>query len=324
MTDPSPSLLLEALTLTPLRRLQLALGPGMHALLGTPADGTDVVVELVSGAVAPKRGRCLVHGRAPHTDPAARSRVAAVAAHDRHPPAWTVERHVKYALAARDDRRSATDVLAEYELASYARRRYSRLDAAERRAVALALALSHPDPLVIAAFEPLATIGGLPRELVVERLRARAERCVVLVCTSRATDAADLGAQVQLLYKGCLARKPGAATSRALAPGLRREVIVHGDGLRDFAARILDSDAISAARWERAPVGERVVIQSSDQHSSCRAIAKAAAETDANIRSLWTSPVGVDQAHQATLGLARGAFDAAHAAALDFHSGKLS
>ena len=55
--------------------MSLSLGSGVHALVGTPLDGTHCVAPLLSGVARPRTGRVVVDGRDPGRDRDARARV---------------------------------------------------------------------------------------------------------------------------------------------------------------------------------------------------------------------------------------------------------
>ena len=66
----------------------LALSAGVHAVLGTPEDGTIALLEVITGARAPLRGRALVAGHDPSRSPQIRARVGSLGLSRMSDPAW--------------------------------------------------------------------------------------------------------------------------------------------------------------------------------------------------------------------------------------------
>ena len=125
------------------------LGAGRHVLLGSERDGTNSVVLLAAGIVRPSAGRILLAGQAPSRT-RARGVDRRLCAEEHLPTARHVAGAVQLAQQARNDTRSPLSVLDAAGLAHLAARRTRDLSARETRAVALALALSHPKPALLA------------------------------------------------------------------------------------------------------------------------------------------------------------------------------
>ncbi len=176
---------------------------GSHVLLGSERDGTSSVVLLAAGMVQPAAGRVLLAGRVPFSSADTRRTIGALCAEERLPTTRHAAGAVQLALHARGDTRSALSVLDAAGLAHLAKRRTSDLSARETRAVALALALSHPKPALLALYEPLALIGTVQERFLLDALaRFATSGAIVLATASRVEDAARLGGEVHALERG--------------------------------------------------------------------------------------------------------------------------
>jgi ABC-type multidrug transport system ATPase subunit len=176
---------------------------GSHVLLGSERDGTGSVVLLAAGMLKPAAGRVLLAGRDPCSSAGTRRTIGALCAEERLPTAPHAAGAVQLALHARQDARSALSVLDAAGLAHLATRRLSDVSARETRALALALALSHPKPVLLALHEPLALIGTVQERFLLDALaRFAANGAIVLATASRVEDAARLGGEVHALERG--------------------------------------------------------------------------------------------------------------------------
>jgi ABC-2 type transport system ATP-binding protein len=176
---------------------------GSHVLLGSERDGTSSVMLLAAGMVKPAAGRVLLAGRDPFSHAGTRRAIGALCAEERLPTASHAAGAVQLALHARQDTRSALSVLDAAGLAHLATRRMSDVSARETRALALALALSHPKPALLALHEPLALIGTVQERFLLDALARFAKSgAIVLATASRVEDAARLGGEVHALERG--------------------------------------------------------------------------------------------------------------------------
>lgn len=164
-----------------LQGVSLELGPGLHGILGQTQDGTRALVELAIGSFAPQGGQIRVLGAAPHHSPETRKQIASLLAEEPLGGGATVESSLAEPLDPLGF--SAKRALEMAGLGGWAKRRPSELANGERRSVALAIALAHPSPKLVAVFEPFVDLPGLPSEWVEQRLRdlAQSGACVLVV-----------------------------------------------------------------------------------------------------------------------------------------------
>ncbi len=297
-----------------LHGLDAAFAPGLHLVVGAPADGSAELVELLAGVCAPRRGSVRVDGADVYRDPASRRRIGALLAVERLPGGDTVKRVVARVLALRGAAGgSATHVLEACGLAAWSSRRTGTLSPLERRAIALALALSVEDPRLLALFEPLA--AGVERARVLASIREHVTRGACVVCvTGSARDAAEMSGTVWLLERGTFTRRPQPPLARDLAPGIVPDLIVRTSDPRRLGARIAIDAAISGVDWDERVAPNELRVRGVDPDAVALAVMRAAHEGDIHIDAITQTLPALELVQAATAGLARGAYDAAYRA----------
>jgi ABC-type multidrug transport system ATPase subunit len=231
-----------------LRGLTLTLPRGLSVLVGTPEDGTLALTLVLAGLTRPRAGRVLIDGvplgRAAH----GRARVAALTADPELPELPEAVALARLVAAARGEPAARGDeLLARFGLAALARRRTKSLSHEEARALEAALALSHPAPSLVVAFEPSAELGPLDPELVRSALREQALRAPVLVLTSSVGEASSFGDAWLRLVAGRLACEERATPDGALEVWLREAPLL------DARARRASPRSPPPPRTSRAP-----------------------------------------------------------------------
>lgn len=177
-----------------LRRVDLSLDPGLHALLGGPEDEAAELVAICAGIVRPKKGTVRLNGQRPFQSPDTRRAIGALLDVEEPFEGSTVEASVSRALAVHRCRESARDVLAPLGLESFLCRPPASLSALEVRSVALSIALGLEAPLLLVLHEPFA--AGLVRRDVEARLADHAARgTIVLSIMASVREAAEAGAR---------------------------------------------------------------------------------------------------------------------------------
>lgn len=264
----------------------LALGPGVHAILGAPEDGTLALQAVVSGARAPHRGQVTVAGRDPARTAFLRARLGVLSPEPGLPAARTVRDAVRIAMRARGETGDRFDaVLSPLGLGPLHGRDPRALSFAEERAVELALALSTPAPILIALHEPACEVAAAPSDLVASRLRdlGAAGACVVIT-TSSPADASRLGDRVLALHRGVIAREVGEGSARPI------ELTVWVErGARELCAALAGRPEVHAVMWEAAatsgawPGATAVRVRAADATAGAVAVAEAVAASSAEV-----------------------------------------
>ncbi len=275
----------------------IALGPGVHAFLGTPEDGTLALADLVTGARAPLRGRVTVAGRDPARTPYLRARIGVLPAEPRLLAARTVRDAVRLALRARGETGDRFDAILDPLGLSHLQARVPRsLAFAEQRAVELALAVSTPAPMLLALHEPLADVAMPRLDLLPLRLReAAAAGACVLLTTSSPADARALADHVVLLHKGVIAREARGGAGLVLGDDVTLRVWIEpraagaspGSGARALVAALALRPEVRAVSW-RETAGEPSVVEVRGDHAEACALAviESALATGVEIEAL--------------------------------------
>lgn len=195
------SLALRGRALGRLRGLDWSLGRGLHGVVGAPADGTAALASVLSGAIRPSAGACLIEGGEPSGSAAVRRKIASL-----EPRPTLVGRTVRgwheRAAALRGDGAGARERLEAFGVGALLDRSPRSLSMPEARAVELAFVLAHPSPTLTVLYEPWSSVASFDSEAVRRALVERAaESCVVLI-VSTLDDVATLADDVWLLERG--------------------------------------------------------------------------------------------------------------------------
>jgi energy-coupling factor transporter ATP-binding protein EcfA2 len=182
----------------------------------------------------------------------------------------------------------------------------STLTGAERREVALAIALAHPRPALVVLHEPFGAAPASRRERVLARLAELASATPVLIVTASIADARHVGGTTYLLDRGLLDAKPGGAWPDSLTPGLGTCLAIEADAARGLVAALAEHPDVSELAYDERYAG-RVLVRGADLERLAIAIARAAVRAGVDIRLL--------RAQAEDLGAARAAAAAASEAA---------
>ena len=250
------------------------LGEGCHIVVGSERDGTHTLLLLAAGMLQPSSGYVTLDS-VRVTSPHVRRRIAALFAEETPLPGRNVAGSVALALLARGDARSAASVLDTAGLAAFGARRVSSLSTREARGVALAVALSHTEPSLVALHEPLGLLGLVTEAYVTEALQRFAASGAVVLCTAnRQAEATLLGGETSALERGIwldsvqarsalgavalrvhtpeperlAARLADALEVTALTLAGKSELIVRGRELDDVARSVLGNARAAAIR----------------------------------------------------------------------------
>ena len=290
----------------------IGLPAGVHAVLGTPEDGTYTLLDVVTGARAPQRGRVTIAGRDPAGTPFLRARIGALPPEPRLPDARTVRDAVRLAMRARGESGDRFDaVIDPLGLSKLHARDPRSLSFAEERAVELALALSTPAPMLVALHEPLAEVA-IPRStLLATRLREiAASGACVIVTTSSPKDAKLLGDRVLVLHRGGFAREAIGGEGLGL-PAPIELVVWATRGARELAAAISRHEGVLAVAWEDASAGSAwpgaaaVRVRGANAEACALAVTDAIVETGIEVEGIEQRSPGLGEVRATTEALWR-------------------
>jgi ABC-type thiamine transport system ATPase subunit len=286
------ALLLEHVSLGALFRAHERIGPGLTVVTGDSSTALATLVDVMAGVERPRFGRVTLDDVDPFGTPAERRRIAALLASERLPPAPTVRASVERVLRARGDGQSAQAVLETAGLGAAALRRTADLNAGEERAIALALALLHPAPRLVALYEPFRAGNGLSPDSIRETLRRHAGHgAVVVVAVQGADPLRSLSAHRLELQGGTLgpARPPlgffrGSVSLRARTPEPQRLLKV-----------LAEDPAVTGVHWDERMAPGLVVAFGTDLEAVAGALSRAAESTGALVEAITPGTVPVTQ-----------------------------
>jgi len=221
--------------------ISLSLGAGEYwVLVGPSGSGKSVLLALLTGLLAPDRGRVVIGGRDATDDPPERRGIGLVFQHAALFPHYSVRGNLEYGLRARrlpasEIRLRVDEMIERLRLGPVLGRPVATLSGGEAQRVAIARALAIR-PAALLLDEPLSLLDHEARlELSAELLRLHRElRPTTLHVTHSREEARALGDHVAVLHGG-----------RLLQSGPMAEVLAHPGS--PFVARFLGVPEAGAA-----------------------------------------------------------------------------
>ena len=255
--------------------------PGVYVLLGDELAPLSQLLELTLGHSPPQRGEVRVAGAEPWRDPAIRRRIGSLLWQEELPEAKSVLASVQLLLELHGEKGElVADALRQLGLQDLTQRHPHALNSDERRGVALAVALSLQQPLLLALAAPL-SVRCVDRHATLTQLRAQRKQAVVLIATMDPTEAARIDGLCLLFSAGRIVRRvahPGAQ------PGTMASLsVTSADSAR--LARLLAGEP-AVVRLEAPLEGETVVVHGRDLCSLSRTLLRLAHEQDIDLLSL--------------------------------------
>jgi ABC-2 type transport system ATP-binding protein len=295
--------------------LELALGPGVHALVGRPEDGTLSVAKLVGGLETATLGGVIVAGRDPGRDPSLRAHIGVTLEHPRLPAVGRVRDYLELMTSVRGDRGDWQKALADFGLLHWSDRTMAQLTRAEARALELAVAATTPEPFAIALTEPGADVAPFDRRALRDALSRAAEAgACVMIATASTTDAVELATTIQVLERGRITRWVPVDESGALVPGRGSTLRVEVDLARLLVASLADDPAVTGLDWSPEGHHSVVSIRGDDLDQLALAVARATVAAGVKVRSITAAAPGLEEIRAASSGLALAAYHAAYQA----------
>jgi ABC-2 type transport system ATP-binding protein len=292
--------------------IDLTLGAGVHALVGTPADGTLAIAKLVGGFEPSASGKVLVAGRDPARDPDVRGRIGATL----DVPCLPRTGRVHDLLADVDALRGGGSVavtLATMGLSHWADRKLEGLSRWELRALDLAIALGTRDVCSIVLTEPGADIAPFDRQALRAALwKAGNSGACVIVVTASMSDAIELAGAIHLFERGRVTRWVPVDETGGLVPGRGVELRVDVDLPRLLVAALADDPGIVGIEWDEQRHRSLLSIRGADLDVVALALARATIASGASVRSIAPVAPQLDEVRAAASGLALAAYQAAY------------
>jgi ABC-type sulfate/molybdate transport systems ATPase subunit len=279
-------------------------------VLASESEPLQALVAILSGREAPSSGRVRLGDSAPSATPQTRRSIAALFADEALPPASNVESSVALALETRGDTpKRATELLTAAGLDELRGLRPGSLDQRATRSVALALALAHEQAALLALHEPLST--SLDAAWVLRELdRHTARGAIVLATTTSSADALLLGGSWLSLELGRV--RSDAATTPRLGAGPFQRVVVEADDANALA-RLLQASPLQLTLIASAPRSLEIIGPALD--ITVHEVVALSREHGIELRRVTATVAPVEVLMAARAGFARGAYEAARAAA---------
>ncbi len=211
-------------------------------LLGPNGAGKTTTLRLCLGLTAPNAGSIVLGGhRVPEQGRSARQQVGVVPQFDNLDPDFTVEENLivyarYFGIASEPARAKIPELLEFAGLEGRADAPIQTLSGGMRRRLTLARALVN-DPKIIFLDEPTTGLDPQARHLIWERLRRLRSAGKTIVLTTHFMDEAErLCSRIAVMDAGRFISdgSPRELIARHVEPHV---VEVHGDGVRDWAAR---------------------------------------------------------------------------------------
>lgn len=219
-----------------LRNITMTFEAGVHAVLGTQRDGTDLLHAVLDGRLSPMSGEVRVSGLPPKKAAAHLASIPLdVALPDSLSVSQMIDLSARFRNAAQSDIRRAVEALG---LAPLLPRLGKSLRKDEQRAVALALAIGAAVKAIVLE-EPFSAIDPSVAPLLGDALKEIAQQgSVVIVTTASANEARTIASAIYRLSRGELVRASQRSSSLIQAAWVR----IYSEQARALLAALAESD----------------------------------------------------------------------------------
>jgi ABC-2 type transport system ATP-binding protein len=291
--------------------LNLALGAGVHALLGTQADGVGLLLSVLAGMHAPRSGRVEMLGGDLSRE-AVRKQIGYVPLDLKLPDPWTVEETLRAADAIRGEAQRDQGLrLAVLGLSPLARRRAKTLSTEEARGVALCEALTSTKVRVLLLEEPFAKMDARAAAAFpgILQERARAGACVV-VATASTREAAELAEDHLTFDRGALVKRAPSGDLVALQGpgGVQIRILAASADARALVASLASEVDIASMS---ADADGMILVTGHELLSLAAAVGRAIRRAGVDVEMIRPEPLPLDELRAATAGDVAGAYRAA-------------
>lgn len=187
-----------------LRQISTSFEPGVHAVLGSPRDGSDLFLSVLEGAIRPAAGQVTIFGKRPSEAAELLSTIRLSVA---LPDSLTVSQMIEFAARMRNvPRDPILSTIESFQLSPLLPRLGKSLRIDEQRAILLAIAVgTHVKALAIE--DPYAAMAPSAIPQIETALKGLAEGgSVVLLTTPSIQEATPLASAIYRLARGELVR----------------------------------------------------------------------------------------------------------------------
>lgn len=295
---------------------EASLGPGCHTILAESGLGTEELVALAVGYSLPHKGTVRVSGRAPGRTPALRRRIGALLAEPDLPAAVDVATMLTLVDALRGGKVLWSDVLAQWGIAELISRQVQQLNSSERRALALVIALTTQEPIVIALHNPF-EVEALDPDRIASAIIERSEACCVVITAASVRDAARVPGPKWLLLPGRIDRVPEALLD-VQNLGAQVSLRVLCEQPRLLLSALAQREEVLALAWNGVGGSSEIWARGRDAAVLSTALLEVACDCGAGLLSWDIVASTIPELRAAHEGWQRGAYDRGWHAA---HSG---
>jgi ABC-type thiamine transport system ATPase subunit len=261
--------------------LSIRFETGLHAVVSDSPLALGRCVELLAGVRPARQGRALLDGRDVFDTPSARRRLSSLLPVEPPLPAPSVRDATRLAAELRGASLDGASALRQSGLERFADLAPERLEAAERRAVALALALALDSTDAVVLHDPFALHGLVPTARVLARCRTLAERCCVVLTTTRLDDAIALGGSACVLERGQLFPVAGLALRTRPSSALT----VRSPDARRLSTLLASHSAVQRVSFDERRSPRELSLHGAELLALARALCEVAAAQHIELES---------------------------------------
>ncbi len=267
--------------------IDLALGPGVHGLLGVNGAGKSTLLKLAAGLIAPSLGRVSVFGEDPFRNPSVRRRIGFCPDVERFyermtPRAWVAFMARLQGFGAREARRRATEALERVGMGAAMDKPLAACSKGMRQRVKLARCLCH-EPDVLLLDEPLTGLDPVARietAALVKELGRQGRTVVVSSHVLREVE--EMTERIVLIHQGRLLAAGGIEEIRESCADRPHRVEIRCADPKALARAVLAMDGLGGIELRR----DRVVVQVVQPHAFFSGLTAAGCEPGLGIETV--------------------------------------
>ena len=248
-------------------RVNLSIPPGITSLVGPNGSGKTTLMNLMTGLIAPTRGRITVLGISPHEPERLFHKVGYCTQFDSFPKGLTGYQFVYSYLrlfgnSHQTAARLTEQAIERVNLADAANRLIAGYSKGMRQRIKLAQAMCHK-PSVLVLDEPLNGLDPLIRAETIVLFRSLAQEGLYVIISSHVLHEVDaLSDQVVLLSNGYVVAEGQIHGVREEIHEHPMQILIRCNKPGDFASRVFQQDYVVEARI--LPDGQGLLVKTRD------------------------------------------------------------